>query len=330
MLTSEIVNLSEKVFTALHASEALKILDTLLGATKLGNNISQQEKESFATVLLSAFAGYSNLGNDESANVLMRQLGLAESLNPVTIAELLAVVRNTVEYQHLSGQTVTYVKLQSLRSSLLALDTLTRILKSYFDNRVKPVAVTPGLGIIEVQIEDVDEVGITAQHLGQIARQLDWVNENLRRLHGLTESRLSIIYLDSGSNAVLGLQGAAPVINTMKELFEFYWEKIRHRKFDDFDRQIESATKGIAFLELVKTQIEKNVIPQAEGNRIQQTVLISMQKIVIGGAMLKTAENEEDNNRRKLLTAFRQKLLTAASSKEVPPRSLPAVDNPAT
>jgi hypothetical protein len=53
---------------------------------------------------------------------------------------------------------------------------------------------------------------------------------------------------------------ATNVAETLTKLSLQVWEKVRYRRYDNFDREIESLTKGLDFTAKVKEQIAKGVI----------------------------------------------------------------------
>jgi hypothetical protein len=84
-------------------------------------------------------------------------------------------------------------------------------------------------------------------------------------------------------------------------LFKEFWEKIKYRRFEDFDRKVESLSKGLTFVATVQEQIEKKSIDQNTGDILKQRVLSEMTTLIGLGATLPKDEVTEKVDQRKLL-----------------------------
>ncbi len=83
----------------------------------------------------------------------------------------------------------------------------------------------------------------------------------------------------------MGLRISKTAGETLSKLLKEFWDKVKDRKFDGFDRKIDSLSKGLSSSETVHQQIDKKIIDEETGNILKYGVLNEMTTLVGIGAM---------------------------------------------
>jgi len=131
------------------------------------------------------------------------------------------------------------------------------------------------------------------------------LHELLSRFLNVSDSRLKVAYVDSGSDLLVGFQCAKAVVDILRGLLSEFWERVKFQPFDDFDRKIDSLSKGLAFVGEVKAQVDNHALSDNDGRILTHRVLAEMTTLVGIGASLPQDEVVETVNHRKLLTEKR-------------------------
>lgn len=119
---------------------------------------------------------------------------------------------------------------------------------------------------------------------------------------------LKLVYLTSGSGFRFDLKGLGEPIKRTKELLVEAWEKIRHRKSDDFHHNIKAVVKGLDVL--AKIGAHKNLDPETR-SRLEHDITDSMFKLFETGALPREVKTVEVVSNTRLIESFHQNLLPA-------------------
>jgi len=130
---------------------------------------------------------------------------------------------------------------------------------------------------------------------------------------------LRLVFVTSGSNIRFDLKGIGDAVKHIKDLFIEGWEKIRHRKADDFKHNTKAALEGLHALEVLANHRE--VDPETK-QRLNYHIVGSMLELFKAGALPREIQPVELVSNDLLLLGVQQKLLPAPNvpSREVSPQ----------
>src|SRR6185312_4631690 len=94
--------------------------------------------------------------------------------------------------------------------------------------------------IIEIELIEYDGEGISPTRFQLFISTLIQLHTNLARIHQIERDNFCFQYFDSGSNVLMGIKAAKPIIESMNTVLMQWWDKIRFRQFDSFDKKVEA------------------------------------------------------------------------------------------
>jgi hypothetical protein len=202
---------------------------------------------------------------------------------------------------------------EKLRSLQTVAATCVKLLE-----KEKVGTVEPSDGIVELELADYDEKGIEPERLKQLIITVTDLHTNLARIHGIEGDQLRFKYFDSGSALRVGIECAMAIALSMTTLLFQWWDKLRFSRYETFDRKIESASKGLTFMETVKQSVEKQVINEETGKILTRRVLVDVDRMLGIGATL-PFDTEVTVDQHKLLVEMRDvKLLESSGPSSEP------------
>lgn len=102
---------------------------------------------------------------------------------------------------------------------------------------------------LRLEILDFQASGIKLTRLRIVIESLENIYNSLISISGLKGDSPRIVFIQSGSNIVLEIKGAAKIIDALSDLFFRVVDSIRFRKYDRIDREIETSNKLLELFE---------------------------------------------------------------------------------
>jgi hypothetical protein len=266
--------------------------------------ITQDHRNAFSGLLFESRVGFAELMKDEDAAKILQALAIGELYSPARLGKLLATFNTQGSAQSIWGNPDNFADFFGF------VDMLSRLLKlsgacSELLDREKVGPPEADTEIVEVELVDYDGSGIEVERVSQLFASLNVIHLSVARVLGMSDAHLKVLFLDSGTNFLIGLRISKAVGETLGKLLKEFWDKVKYRKFDEFDRKIESLSKGLSFSETVQLQIEKKIIDEETGNILKYRVLSEMTTLVGIGAMPPPDKTYERIDERKLLSEKR-------------------------
>ncbi len=288
--------------------ELLKLLDPLLGTANVA--IAEGQKQLFAQLLFGSRAAYERLAEDPTAKKIMRSLDVGSVYDPTRLSNLMVSFKSTPNSATI--WTSEFFRFHALLGSLRNLDkSCSELLEK---EKLEP-AKSPE-DVLELQLIDYDGLGIEPIRLTRFVTNLIKLHANVARILGVTED-LRLIYFDSGSALLIGVLCAKTVMDAIKTLLDEWWDKIRFRQLDTFERKMEAVSKGLTVLETVKHSVESHVINADEGRILTTRVLREVDQLIGLGASLPVSDDVEKIDHVQLLLQKRDiKLLGSGPTNE--------------
>jgi len=123
-------------------------------------------------------------------------------------------------------------------------------------------------------------------------------------------ARLGVI--ESGSDLLIALLSKAKTAGSIATLCSQWWDRVKYRDLHDFDRKMESATKGIALINELDKLADKQGIEGEKARNLRHSVLDNL--MTLTGLGIKLSEPERTKTDRPLLEQKRDVRLLKGSS----------------
>lgn len=279
-------------------------------------NITETEKQNFSVLIFESRVGFTELCKDEDAKKILTALEIGNIYAPQRLGRILATFTVQGQSQGLWNNSDNFADFFTF------LDMLNWLVR--FEKACAQLLEAEKLGerkpedILEVELVDYDGSGVEIDRVSQLFESLSELNKHLARILGITDAQLKVLILDSGSNLLIGVAAAAAISKIIRDLFKDFWEKIKYSKFEDFDRKVESLSKGLSLTTTIHEQVEKKVIEAETGQILKVRILSEMTTLIGIGASLPATEMSETVDRKKLLSEKRGiKLLGSGDAHKV-------------
>lgn len=298
MQTLQFTHALHRIVVELKAQQLFDFTTQILAKKGQNAAVAEGEKQTFSTLLFESRVGFAEMSKDEDADRILKALNVGEIYSPPRLGKILANFSNMANFQGLTQSDVfaEFFKLHDMVGWLLTLEkACSQLLETEKLGEVKPEQM------VEVELIDYDGTGVEIERVRQLFASLADLNVHIARILGITDAPLKVLVLDSGSNLLVGVATTATISKTIKELFLELWEKIKYRRFEEFDRKVESLTKGLTLAATIQEQIEKKVINEETGKNLQYRILDEMTTLIGIGAMLPAQEISEKVDRKRLL-----------------------------
>lgn len=308
MQTIQFVNSLRKLVVKLKAQELVDFLTDLVNAPPNANptsNINESLKAKFSELIFESRVGLYDLRQNSHTEKLVIALGISDLYNPAKLGKLVSIYLASPHLQNIKATPDSFSQFYSFYSLLRWLLIFEKMCSELLEKeKVGDVAATDG--VLELQIIDYDQGGIEAERMRELLSDVITLHTNVARSLGISDSHLRIRFADSGSDIVIAIQALKPVIDTLKGLFGEFWTKIRYKDLEDFDKKIDSLSKGLTFVAILNDQVAKKAITQEEADNLKVRVIAEMTKIMgNGGTLASDDEAVELVDRRKILTEKR-------------------------
>jgi hypothetical protein len=272
-------------------------------------NMDEQNKDCFASLLFDSHAGYDRLFSVEATRKILLGLSVQELYESSRMRRLLYLVSNAPQTTNIRTPEM-YDFFETLRSFLKMETTSTNLLETEKVGRVEP-----SNGILELQLIDYDGSGIEPARLLRVISVLTRLHMNLARVLGVQDSKLRLKYFDSGSDVMMAVEGAKAVIESMGNLFLQFWDKVKFRHHDTFERDIEALSKGLEFVAKVHEAVENQAITEEEAKNLKTRVFREVDQLIGLGVTL-PLRNSTVDQRQLLIEKRDTKLLGTGMQSE--------------
>src|ERR1035441_4925981 len=272
-------------------------------------NMDEQNKDCFASLLFDSHAGYDRLFSVEATRKILLGLSVQELYESSRMRRLLYLVSNAPQTTNIRTPEM-YDFFETLRSFLKMETTSTNLLETEKVGRVEP-----SNGILELQLIDYDGSGIEPARLLRVISVLTRLHMNLARVLGVQDSKLRLKYFDSGSDVMMAVEGAKAVIESMGNLFLQFWDKVKFRHHDTFERDIEALSKGLEFVAKVHEAVENQAITEEEAKILKTRVFREVDQLIGLGVTL-PLRNSTVDQRQLLIEKRDTKLLGTGMQSE--------------
>lgn len=300
MQSNVYIRILDQLVTQMKVAELLEFLSPIV---RFGNSmkITDEHRTAFSELVFQSKTGYSFLLQSPEHTSVLNSIGIPQAYQSHILSRMLTALNSTNEASGIWNQSNNFTIFQSFISSLSAIQTFRNSLhKHILEPRV--ASVSEAQRVLELEIVDYDSTGVSPQRIISALDSLQKLHDAIAELAEQKEARLSVSFIDSGSDILLAVQSTIKVIEIAQSFFKQYWQKIRFKNYDNFDRKMDSMAKGLGIIELIDNN--KGLDPESN-RRLKHAVLSEMTSLIGYGVALKQVEVDERVDRRRLLAEKR-------------------------
>jgi hypothetical protein len=285
--------------------------------------IQENQKASFTELLLTSYAGYDRLMRTDTTRKILEGMQANDLYSAARLNRMMQLVINSPAIGQLrSGAnqqtSEVYDFYQTLGAFLKVEKTCRTLLQEEKVGKVEPTD-----SLLELQLTDYEGKGVEPERLSAMFSILADLQMNIVRLLRINDDRLTVKYLDSGSDFKIGLEGVKDAIDAIRNLIESIWDRVRFRDQDTFEKNMEAVTKGLDFLEKVKHAVETNAVTQEEADNLKTRVFRDVNDLIGLGVTLPMSGEGAAVERKQLIEKRSTKLLTAGDKAAEAPQVQP-------
>ncbi len=287
-------------------------LDTILSSVET-IEISEEVREDLANIIFEVREGFHTLQCSPGLKVISDSLGLDTIFQPKQLALVLTIFNTVKTNTEIFSSPQYYQTIQTLLANIKALAAFTKTI----DANVMLPKLSPRGDLdrlMEIEIVDFDGFGLSIKRLGMILESLHRLHSYITRISEDKNAKLTIAFMDSGEDFLLGIQSSVKTIELMKALLNQFWQKIRFKAPEEIDRTNESLSKGLTIFQHISRQEKNGVFDVEQGAKLRNAIIDEMLSLTGLGVIIKEYEIEEKFERRKLL--IEKKDIRANPSKE--------------
>jgi hypothetical protein len=303
MQTLQFTRALRKIVQELKAVELKDFLAPLLIRThQSAVNINEDQRDNFSALILSSQVGFTRLSEDPQIQAVMEALNISKLYGPKRVGKLIRSLGVVTSVNQLAATPDIYIDFFTVYDALdwlvMIKDASTKLLE---EGKLGPSPADAD--VLELRLLDYENTGVDIERVQQFFTSINNLHTHLTLILNNPESHLKILYVDSGSDLYVGFQCAKAVMDIMRGLFSEFWERYKYSQFDDFNKKIDSLTKGLSFVGAVKEQVDNKTIDEETAKNLTYRVLADMTTLVGIGAALPEYQSVRMIDQRKELLA---------------------------
>jgi hypothetical protein len=308
------VDALERIVAEMKVRELITLLQPWL--VPAGNaQVQPAQREQFTRLVFESHSGYERLLQADGTRNVLNALNAGEIYEPGRMAMMINTVSAASTAQNIWSNSTVFVQFYAFLALLRSLETM-RQTSNKFLKKEKIGTVPNDEGILEIELIDYDGAGIEPKRLELLVQTLIDLHTNLAMLHNVEGDSFRFQYFDSGSSLLLGLKAAKPIIDELNTILTQWWEKIRFRHFDTFDKKVEAVAKGLTISHSIDAAINSKVIDEETGRNLKRRILADVNELIGIGASL-PLKTEASVDESKLLAGMKStKLLESGTQDE--------------
>ncbi len=299
MQSIQFVRQLNEIIKRLKVFELMSKISPLLDVSS-NQEITDDLKSDIASLIFESREGYYALQQNPESKTIVDSLGISEVFNPRMLSSMLTILNTQADTAGITGVAQNFSVFQSFLSNLKVMLAFQSTLDTHLCKQ-KTSASGENERVIEFEIIDYDNSGLHPERLVSILKSIHHLHYNIARIIEDKGAKLTISYMDSGSDFLIGVQSGFKVIELMKTFCLQYWQKVRFRSPEEFDRNPESLAKGLNLIQHIIRQEKNGVFDSETSAKIKLAVLEEVTTLIGLGVILKDQETEERFDKRKLV-----------------------------
>ncbi|MBI5726217.1 MAG: hypothetical protein HY965_00065 [Ignavibacteriales bacterium] len=304
MQTMTFVRSLQDIIKKLRVTELCDYLQNILDPTQ-NLPLSDEYRTLLADLVFEAREGYAACMLHNEAKTIVESIGISSIFSSKSLSQILTAINSQPDTAAIYSEPHQFALFQSFYSNLKTCLAFSQTLETHLlKQKVSSAAETDKT--LEIEILDYEGNGLLPGKLAAIL-------ESLHKLHGFVtkimedkSAKLTISYMDSGSDFILGLQSSFKAIEIMRTLFQQFWQRIRFKAAVEIEKNSDSLTKSLNIMQHISRQEKNGVFDAETAGKLKAAIHEEMVNLIAAGVLLKEFEQEEKFDRRKLLHEKRE------------------------
>lgn len=289
----------QEIIRRLRVQEISEKIESLIGQSATVP-ITEEFRQEFASLIFESREGYASFQNSTDVKSMIESLNIGHIYDPKQLSMMLTVVNTQPDSAAICSTPAHFALFQTFLSNLKVMIAFSQTLDSHLLKQ-KVNSATDTERMFEIEIIEYDSNGVSLNRFGAILDSLQKLHQIVAKIVEDRAAKLSIAYMDSGSDFLLGLQSSFKVVEIMRMFFYQYWQKVRFKAVEEFERNIEWLGKGLNLIQHINRQEKNGVFDPDTSQKLKYSVLEEMTNLVGLGVVIKDYENEERYEKRKLV-----------------------------
>lgn len=173
--------------------------------------------------------------------------------------------------------------------------------------------------ILTIELRYSKDFDPPIQTICDVLKNINDIYSDVTKLIGAKDAgNLVTIYAASGTGYRFDFKGLGEPIKEIKKLFVETWDRIRHRKAEDLERNSRAVLIGLQTLDTIKSRRDKKAITNEDADKLCQKINKSMLDIFGRGALIREIPREQTVSNQELIEGIQQKRLPPPSPKQLP------------
>lgn len=304
MQTMTYIKTLQEIIKRMKVAELCEWLQNLLNQEQ-SQPLTDEYRAQFADLVFEAREGLAVCLNIPEAKIIIDSIEINTIFSSKSLAQILTAVNSLPESASIYNTPATFALFQAFLSNLKSTLAFSQSLETHLWKQ-KSKSITDSEKTLEIEILDYDNTGLIPGKLAAILESLHKLHGYITRVVEDKSAKLSIIYMDSGSDFVLGLQSSFKVCEIMKTLFQQFWQKIRFKAVNEIEKSSDALAKSLNIMQHISRQEKNGVFDAETTNKLKNAIQEEMYLLIAAGVLLKDFEQEEKFDRRKLLHEKRE------------------------
>jgi hypothetical protein len=313
MQTLEFTRALREILSELKVNELASVIRPWAAVGAPAQPITDDNRNQFSATLFASYSGFDRLQHSASAAKILGKLNVGQFYEAGRMRRMLTSVSTVANSQQLTNVPQNFADFYSFFQQLIEFTRLETTCQQLLEAE-KIGQVEAEASILELQVIDYDGNGIEAVRLSKIIWTLTELHENLARILGIQNDKLRFKYFDSGSDLVIGITAATALIKILSPLLLQFWDKVRFRHHETFNKDIEALSKGLEFVTKVQDAVTNESITEEEGRNLKARVFSGVDDLIGLGATLPLKDTSVDQ--RQLLIEKRDTKLLGTGGGE--------------
>ena len=285
-------------------------LEAFVSRVLTGPNQTTQHglMKNFSTLIFGARSKLDQLALEGDNKLLIDMLQLRAVFDDQRLADMIAALSAAPNTEAIRNTPASYRLFFGFQALLANLGTFRESLSKLV---IEPrrADIGPGEETLSFEILDLTGKGIVFDRLQSILTTIGSLHNIIAHAVG-TETTLSVAYLDSGSNSLIAVKSDGKSIGEFRKLLLGVWDRIRFRKYVDYEKKIEAVGQGLDLIAKIDAQERSGTLDRNTAEQFKHVAIRDSLALFGQGATLKEIESDTTiDNRALLLDNIDTKLL---------------------
>lgn len=288
----------------LKVAELVEFISPLINP-ETATEITPEQRVNFAELIFQSREGYSGLSNSTECKAVLESLGIKEIYQSSNLAGMLTVINTAESNAGILSAPKNYALFREFYSNLSVLMSFSNTVELHLQKQ-KFANFSEIERLIELEVFDFDGTGVSLSRFTSVISSVQKLHDLICTVIDEKQSRIKINYLDSGSDLIIGLHFNMKISELMKTLFMQFWQKIKYKQYEEFEKAHEYLIKGLNITQHIIRQEKNGLFDAAQAGKYKIAIVDEMIKLTSYGVTIKDADQDDHASRKRLMLDKRE------------------------